>query len=99
MLNPDSVSEKGYDVPTVAQLVDEAYILVAAAADTTGNALTVAAYNTVRNPDIYKRLTAELRAAFPDPNGEMDLSTLDRLPYLVRGSSVLSLVYRRREMC
>jgi cytochrome P450 len=70
-------------VPTVDELKDEAYIIVAAAADTTGNAMTVAAYNTVLNPEIYLTLTAELQEAFPDLGAHLDFITLEKLPYLV----------------
>ena len=75
-------------MPSVDDLKDEAYSILAAAADTIGNSMTVAAYHVVRNPDIYKRLTAELKATFPDPNTKLDFVSLERLPYLV---SVLTL--------
>lgn len=65
------------------ELKDEAYILVAASADTTGNALTIAAYNVATNPEIYGRLTTELKEAFPDPEANVDFLTLEKLPYLV----------------
>jgi cytochrome P450 len=42
----------GYVVPTPEQLKDEALSILAAAADTTGNAMTVAAYHVVNNPEI-----------------------------------------------
>lgn len=80
LLRPDAA--EGYTVPSVEQLKDEAYILLAAAADTTGNALTIAAYNVAINPEIYGRLTTELREAFPD-EASMDFITLEKLPYLV----------------
>ncbi|OJJ39848.1 hypothetical protein ASPWEDRAFT_49717 [Aspergillus wentii DTO 134E9] len=80
LLQPDAA--EGYVVPTVEELKDEAYILVAASADTTGNALTIAAYNVVTNPKIYERLTAELREAFPDSEDNLDFTTLEKLPYL-----------------
>ncbi|KAK2747805.1 hypothetical protein FQN57_001835 [Myotisia sp. PD_48] len=80
LLDPEFM--KGEQVPTVEQLKDEAYIIVAAAADTTGNAMTIAAYNVVTNPEIYKRLTQELVQAFPNPDAEMDFLTLEKLPYL-----------------
>ncbi|KAF7172649.1 hypothetical protein CNMCM5623_004799 [Aspergillus felis] len=80
LLRPDDT--EGYKVPTVEQLSEDAYILIAAAADTTGNALTIAAYNVVSNPEIYERLTAELREKIPDPEAKMDLVTLEKLPYL-----------------
>ncbi|KAK2836963.1 hypothetical protein FQN49_006545 [Arthroderma sp. PD_2] len=77
-LNPEFM--KGH-IPTVEQLKDEAYIVVAAAADTTGNAMTVALYHTVSSPKIYATVTAELRDAFPDPDEDINLVTLERLPY------------------
>ncbi|EYE93682.1 cytochrome P450 [Aspergillus ruber CBS 135680] len=72
---------EGYE-PTIDFLADEAYIVLGAAADTTGNALTIATYNTVINPDIYKWLTAELTEAFPDPDADIDFTSLEKLPYL-----------------
>ncbi|GFF34720.1 trichodiene oxygenase [Aspergillus udagawae] len=80
LLRPDDT--EGYKMPSVEQLSDDAYVLIAAAADTTGNAMTMAAYNVVTNPEIYERLTAELRERFPDPEAKMDLVTLEKLPYL-----------------
>ncbi|KAL5336253.1 cytochrome P450 [Aspergillus crustosus] len=61
---------------------DEAQIVLGAAADTTGNALTISAYKVVRNTDIYSRLSAELKDAFPNPEATLDFVTLERLPYL-----------------
>lgn len=78
-----SDAAEGYVVPTVEELKDEAYILLAAAADTTGNALTIAAYNVAINPEISSRLTTELKEAFPGPEPSMDFITLEKLPYLV----------------
>lgn len=62
---------------------DEAYIILEAAADTTGNAMTIGTYNVVVNPDIYKKLTAELREQFPGPDAELGFAVLEKLPYLV----------------
>jgi cytochrome P450 len=77
--DPDS----GYIPPAPENLKDEAYSILAAAADTTGNAMTVAAYQVVSNSAMYKKLSAELKAAFPDPHSKMDFMTLEKLPYLV----------------
>ena len=90
LLRPDAAED--YVVPTVEELKDEAYILLAAAADTTGNALTIAAYNVAINPEISSRLTAELKETFPGPEPSMDFITLEKLPYLV------SLCFRVRAM-
>jgi cytochrome P450 len=81
LLTPDV--DEGYVVPPIDDLKGEAYGILAAAADTTGNAMTVAAQHVVSNPVIYEKLTAELRAAFPDPNSRLDFLTLEKLPYLV----------------
>src|SRR5271170_5617343 len=81
LLTPDI--DEGYVVPPIDHLKGEAYGILAAAADTTDNAMTVAAQHVVSNPVIYKKLTAELRAAFPDPNSRLDSVTLEKLPYLV----------------
>jgi hypothetical protein len=82
LLTPDP--DHGYVVPTVDQLKDEAYSILGAAADTSGNAMTVSAYEVVSDPAMYKKLTAELRRAFPDPKARLDFVTLEKLPYLVR---------------
>jgi cytochrome P450 len=75
--------ENGIPPPSVDDIKDEAYSVLAAAADTTGNAMTVAAYHVTNNPEIYKKLYAELEAAFPDANATLDFATLEKLPYLV----------------
>jgi cytochrome P450 len=68
----------------VDQLTDDAFIIVAAASDTTGNAMTVAAYNIVSSHTIYDKLKKELGEKFPDGNAKLDFVTLEKLPYLVR---------------
>lgn len=78
-----SETAKNGNVPTLQELEDEVYVILAAASETTGNALTVAAYHIARNPQIYATLSKELRAAFPDENGTMEYKTLKTLPYLV----------------
>jgi cytochrome P450 len=56
--------------------------MTTAAADTTGNAMTMAAFHIVTNPIIYGRLILELREAFPDPTAELSFTELEKLPYL-----------------
>ncbi len=75
--------DDGNTVPTVDQLKDEAHSILEAAADTTGNAMTVAAYYTVNNPEIHATLAKELEEKFPDPNAELKFVELEKLPYLV----------------
>jgi cytochrome P450 len=81
LLTPDP--DQGYVVPPVDHLKDEAYTILGASADTTGNAMTWATYEVVSDPTIYKRLTAELKAAYPDPNARLNFVALEKLPYLV----------------
>lgn len=80
LLNPEK--QDGHPVPTTWQLKDEAFSVVAAAADTTGNAMTIAAYHVMKNPDIYKKLREELIEAFPNPDQELKFVDLEKLPYL-----------------
>ena len=75
-------------MPSVDDIKDEAYGILAAAADTTGNGMTVAAYHVVNNPEIYKKLRAELKTAFPDPDARLNFTELEKLSYLVRRSLV-----------
>ncbi|KAL4776899.1 cytochrome P450 [Aspergillus nidulans var. acristatus] len=80
LLRPDAA--EGYAVPNVDELSSEAQNILGAASDTTGNTLTIAAYNVVRNPDIYARLSAEIKEAFPNPKGHLEFVALEKLPYL-----------------
>lgn len=82
LLDPEG-KDDGYIVPTVDQLKDEAHSVLAAAADTTGNAMTVAAYYTISNPDILSTLRKELEDAFPNPDRDLAFVELEKLPYLV----------------
>jgi cytochrome P450 len=82
LLSPNEKDED-YVVPGVDDLKDEAYSMLAAAADTTGNAMTVSAYKVVSDRQIYEKLKKELEVAFPDQNGTLDFVKLEPLPYLV----------------
>lgn len=57
LLNGENKPE-GYRIPTTWQLKDEAYSVLLAASDTTGNAMTVSAFNILHNPAIYSRLVS-----------------------------------------
>jgi hypothetical protein len=54
-----------------------------AAADTTGNGMTVAAYHVVNNQAIYKKLRAVLKTVFPNPDSRLNFTELEKLPYLI----------------
>ena len=75
--------EKSWVVPSDQTLQDEAFAILGAAADTTGHAMNFATIEIVSDPVKYKRLSAELKLAFPDPDARLDYLTLEKLPYLV----------------
>jgi len=78
----DPVATEGHVVPDVEDLTDEAFTILTAAADTTGNAMTVTSYYVISNPEIYHALTTELEKAFPSSTTKLDYATLEKLPYL-----------------
>jgi len=80
LLDPEKQS--GYPVPPLEELKDEAYGTLIGAAETTGNAMTVACYKVLCNSGIYKTLRKELLDAFPDPNARLEYRKLEKLPYL-----------------
>ncbi|MCJ1357751.1 MAG: hypothetical protein MMC33_007747 [Icmadophila ericetorum] len=86
LLSPNATD--GHVVPSVDDLIDEAFTFIGAATDTTGGALAVATYHAVSNAAIYQSLVAELKKAFPNPNAKLDFQTLERLPYLVFNPSL-----------
>lgn len=92
LLSPEDKPD-GYIVPTTEQLKDEAYSVLAAAADTTGNAMTVAAYNVLANAEIYEKLASELSAHFPNTTEKLAYVELERLPYLV-GFTIHSCLFQ-----
>jgi hypothetical protein len=71
LLDPNAT--EGHMVPRVDQLTGDAFIILAAAADTTGNAMTIATYNVLSNPSIHSKLKCELKEVFPDGNARLGL--------------------------
>jgi cytochrome P450 len=69
-------------VPNLEDLTDEMFTILTAAADTSGHAMAIITYYVVTNPDIYRTLTAELNAAFPDRPSNLEYLSLEKLPYL-----------------
>jgi len=72
----------GAPTTTVDDLLDEANVVLAAASDTTGNAMTIASYHILTNPIVRVNLRRELQNAFPDANARLDFIALEKLPYL-----------------
>jgi len=81
LLSPQEKDEE-YVVPMVDDLKNETYSILAASADTTGNAMTVSAYKVVSNPEIFDKVKNELEAEFPDLKQRLDFVHLEALPYL-----------------
>jgi cytochrome P450 len=82
---------EGFRGTSTEEVKDEAYSVLVAAADTTGNAMTVAAFNVVHDPVIYEKLARELGTHFPDQTSQLSFVELERLPYLVSDKSHLHL--------
>jgi hypothetical protein len=68
---------------TFERLWQEAQVTIGAGADTTGNAFTVTHFHLLDNPNILKKLQAELQEALPNKYGPIELRVVEQLPYLV----------------
>lgn len=67
----------------VERLAQEGQILNQGGTLTTSNALNVAVFHLLDQPDCLRRLRDELLAAYPDPHAaDMSLADLQQLPYL-----------------
>lgn len=66
------------------RLVDEAQILLMAGTFTTANTLVAITFYLLQNPDVMKKLKAELDSALPGTEESFTLSQIETLPYLVR---------------
>ncbi|EME41071.1 hypothetical protein DOTSEDRAFT_178435 [Dothistroma septosporum NZE10] len=82
LLTDNGDKPEGYRIPTAWELKDEAYSVLVAASDTTGNAMTVAAFNVLHNQEIYRKLVAELEDHFPHQTTDLPFVELEKLPYL-----------------
>jgi cytochrome P450 len=82
------------DEKSTDRLADEAFLLVAAATETTSWTLTVATFHLLANPQILRRLKEELKGVYPDGKGHVSLAALQNLPYLTTIlSEALRLTY------
>ncbi|KLJ11397.1 hypothetical protein EMPG_09702 [Blastomyces silverae] len=84
LLEADAVSDQDNDEgrPAVGYSKPDAYDALAVVSHTAGNPLTITAYNTAVNKEIYRMLKAELTTAFPDPKSEPTFAELEKLPFL-----------------
>ncbi|KAF3905966.1 hypothetical protein ABW21_db0202724 [Orbilia brochopaga] len=74
--------KKGRMKATDDELAAEALLTVAAGMDTTGHALTLAAYYLMKNLDVQAQLLAELKTVMPTPTSPVAEEQLDHLPFL-----------------
>ena len=90
LLDPEK--NYGKPIPSTMELKDEVHSLLAAAADTTGNAMITAAYHVISDQNTYQKAKAELIEAFPNSSSALDFVTLEKLAYLVSDSAVLQYI-------
>ena len=77
--NPD----KNYEVPTIEQLVDEAFFLIVAGGDSTAYSMACTTYHILSNKESLTRLKKELKLLPRRSDGHLDLKNVMDLPYLV----------------
>jgi cytochrome P450 len=66
-----------------SRLSQEAKVVIGAGADTTAHALAMTQFHILDNPDIHKKLQAELEGALPNKYDPVELRIVEQLPYLV----------------
>ena len=80
LLDPNA--SEGHVVPNVEELTEEMFTILTAAGETTGHAMAMITYYTLSNPEIYRKLVAELKTAFPNEQATLQYLKLEKLPYL-----------------
>lgn len=63
--------------------MDEGFILIGAGGETTAQTLAVLSYHLLSNPEVLKKLRAELVEVMPEPNSRASWQQLEQLPFLV----------------
>ena len=77
--------EKGLHL-SIPDLRDEGLLMVAAGGDTVADACTIGCAHVLYDRDVYHKLKAELKAAWPDLESAPRFEQLEDLPYLVSTS-------------
>lgn len=72
------------NVPSIVSLRDEGLLMINAGVDTVSFALSAGTLHILDNPEISKKLHAELLAAWPKLDEPLKYEELESLPYLVR---------------
>lgn len=84
----ESDPKKGYEVPTLEQLVEDAFLFLLAGSDTTAYTLSVATFHILEHKDVLARLRSELQQALRGDHGTFIWKDLANLPYLVRPNRI-----------
>ena len=66
-----------------SRLWQEGQVVLAAGSETTAHTLTIIHFFVLYDPEIRKKLTAELERALPNKFDIPELSVVEQLPYLV----------------
>ncbi|KAF2871390.1 cytochrome P450 [Massariosphaeria phaeospora] len=66
----------------VKRMAQEGFGILSASGDTIARSMTMAMYYLHADPHSLERLKDELKIVLPDPQGQIDLATLERLPWL-----------------
>jgi hypothetical protein len=80
---------KGHaEAPSRKSCLDEGMTLVGAGGENTGSVTTLGTFMTISQPELTKRLQAELVEAWPDMDAPIGWEALERLPILVSAALV-----------
>ena len=72
-----------YDLQSTQYLLDEALSLLQAGSDTVGNTCTVGTFYVLNDKLVLSNLFEELQSIWPDQDENVELASLQTLPYLV----------------
>ena len=75
--------EKGYEVPTLDEIVDEAFLFMIAGIDNTSIVMAVGTFHILRNEEVLAKLREELRGILKDNGARLRWRHVSSLPYLV----------------
>jgi cytochrome P450 len=81
LLQPNT--QKGYQVPGMTELVDEAFLLLVAGSDTTAYTIACTTYYILTHEDVLSKLKDELKGVPRAEDGSLDCKNIQSLPYLV----------------
>ncbi|KAM0801931.1 cytochrome P450 [Usnea florida] len=80
MLQPDQ--DKGFVVPEIDELVDEAFLFLVAGTGSTSHTMSCAVFYILSHKEVLKSLRAELKRVTQEECGELSWPVLSSLPYL-----------------